>query len=142
VALQTQRSIDVQEAAVLIWEPGAKCPEIHQLHGLVEQSELSSKFWAGLFGQIFPAASYGWAGGGSGCENRIELAEFSIGNEFIKQVHEKVTEGTSAFFLLTSNSLMEKVVQELQGLTFEIVFINLPKAQEDELRGIVGKGFD
>jgi len=60
-------------------------------------------------------------------------------DNFIKQTREKVTEGTSALFLLTSGAVQDKVVEAFKGQTFEILSTNLPKAKEDELRAAFGR---
>ena len=63
------------------------------------------------------------------------MEEGGIDEDFIKQVGEKVTEGTSALFALTSGATdREKVVDELKAYDFEIISTNLPEEQEKQLR--------
>jgi uncharacterized membrane protein len=63
------------------------------------------------------------------------LANVGIDDDFIKQVREKVTEGTSALFALTSGATaLDKVVDELKQYNFEIISTNLPEEQENQLR--------
>jgi len=57
-----------------------------------------------------------------------------IDDDFIKQVREKVTEGTSALFALTHGATVDKVVDELRQYDFEIISTNLPEEQEQKLR--------
>jgi uncharacterized membrane protein len=64
--------------------------------------------------------------------------DYGIDDNFIKQTREKVTEGTSALFLLTSGAIVDKVVEAMQGQTFEILSTNLPKEKEAELRAAFG----
>jgi uncharacterized membrane protein len=62
------------------------------------------------------------------------LADVGI-DDFIKQVREKVTEGTSALFALTSGATApDKVIDELKQYDFEIISTNLPEEQENKLR--------
>jgi uncharacterized membrane protein len=49
-------------------------------------------------------------------------------------VGEKVTEGTSALFTLTSEAQLHEVVEELKQYDFEIISTNLPEEQEKQLR--------
>ena len=52
-----------------------------------------------------------------------------------EEVREKVTEGTSALFALTSGATApDKVVDELKAYDFEIISTNLPEEQEKQLR--------
>ena len=63
------------------------------------------------------------------------LADVGISDDFIKEVREKVTEGTSALFALTSGvTALDKVVDELKYYDFEIISTNLPEEQEQKLR--------
>jgi uncharacterized membrane protein len=136
--LQAQNSIEILDAAILVWVPGTKRPKTQRLQSLVGKDASTSTFWEMLFGLIFPVTPNDWTGVKTAGGSYIKLADYGIGDEFIKQVAEKVTEGSSALFLLTRRCVMEKMVDGLQGRTFEIVFINLSKAQEDELRYTYG----
>jgi uncharacterized membrane protein len=58
-----------------------------------------------------------------------------VNDSFIKDVRNKITPGTSALFLLTSDAVQDKVIDAAKTLPkFEIVATNLPKEQEDKLR--------
>ena len=49
-------------------------------------------------------------------------------DDFIRQVREKVTPGTSALFALTSGATApERVIEELKQYDFEIISTNLPE---------------
>jgi uncharacterized membrane protein len=88
-------------------------------------------FWGFLIGMIFFVPFLGAAiGGMSGA-----MSDVGIDDDFIKQVREKVTEGTSALFALTSGATaVDKVVDELKQYDFEIISTNLPEEQEKQLR--------
>jgi uncharacterized membrane protein len=131
--LQAQHVIEVQDAAMLLWAPGAKYPETRRFHSLVEQGALTSTFWDMLFGVIFTLPHFKHDGGAAVGEPSGQFADYGIGDEFIKETREKVIEGTSALFLLTSSSVMEKMLDVLIGQTFEIIMTNLSKMQEQEL---------
>ena len=63
------------------------------------------------------------------------MSDVDIDDDFIKEVREKVTEGTSALFALTSGATaLDKVVDELRQYDFEIISTNLPEEQEKQLR--------
>jgi len=62
-----------------------------------------------------------------------KMADYGIDDDFIKEVREQVTEGTSALFLLTSDAVQDKVAEELKGEQFELIASNLTKEQEEEL---------
>ncbi len=132
--LQKQHLIEVQDAAIVTWPPGRKQPKTQQLHSLAGQGALMGAFWGMLFGLIFVVPFFGLAVGVALGALSGKFADYGIDDNFIKQTREKVTEGTSALFLLTSGAVVDKVVEALKGQTFEILSTNLPKDKEDELR--------
>jgi uncharacterized membrane protein len=63
------------------------------------------------------------------------LDDVGIDDDFIRQVREKVTPGTSALIALTSGATApERVIDELKQYDFEIISTNLPEEQENKLR--------
>ncbi len=136
--LQKQHLIEVQDAAIVTWPQGAKQPKTQQLHSLVSQGALMGAFWGMLFGLIFIVPFFGLAVGAAMGALSGKFADYGIDDNFIKQTRDKVTEGTSALFLLSSGAVQDKVVEAMKGQTFEILSTNLPKEKEDELRAVFG----
>jgi uncharacterized membrane protein len=91
-----------------------------------------------LFGLIFFIPFFGLAVGAAMGALSGKFADYGIDDNFIKQTREKVTEGTSALFLLTSGAVMDKVAEAVKGQKFEIISTNLSKEQEDQLRATLG----
>ena len=104
-ALQTQGLITVHDAASVSWAPGAKKPKTTQMHNLAGAGAL----------------------GGS-------MADVGIDDSFIKSVRDQVTPGTSALFLLSSDAVLDKVLEAFEGQHVELVQTNLDSAQEQKLR--------
>jgi uncharacterized membrane protein len=136
--LQKQHLIEVQDAAIVTWPQGKKQPKTQQLHSLTGQGALMGAFWGMLFGLIFFIPFFGLAVGAAMGALSGKFADYGIDDNFIKQTRDKVTEGTSALFLLTSGAIVDKVVDALKGQTFEILSTNLPKDKEAELRAAFG----
>jgi len=136
--LQKQHLIEVQDAAIVTWPQGKKSPKTQQLHSLAGQGALMGAFWGMLFGLLFFIPFFGLAVGAAMGALSGKFADYGIDDNFIKQTREKVTEGTSALFLLTTGAVVDKLVDALKGQTFEIISTNLPKEQEDELRAAFG----
>ena len=53
-----------------------------------------------------------------------------------REVRDQVTPGTSALFLMTSNVVQDKVLDEFRGTGAHLVSTNLTKEQEDRLREV------
>jgi uncharacterized membrane protein len=133
--LQEQQMINLEDAAVVSWPAGTKKPKTHQLHSMAGAGASWGAFWGFLFGLIFFVPFLGAAiGAGMGALSG-SMADVGIDDDFIKQVREKVTEGTSALFALTSGATApDKIIDELKQYDFEIISTNLPEEQENKLR--------
>jgi uncharacterized membrane protein len=138
LALQKQHLIEVQDAAIVTWPQGAKKPKTQQLHSMTSAGALQGAFWGMLFGLLFFIPFFGLAVGAAMGALSGKFADYGIDDNFINQTREKVTEGTSALFLLTTGAVVDKLVEALKGQTFEIISTNLPKEKEDELRAAFG----
>jgi uncharacterized membrane protein len=136
--LQKQHLIEVQDAAIVTWPPGKKRPKTQQLHSLAGQGALMGAFWGMLFGLIFFVPFFGLAVGAAMGALAGKFTDYGIDDDFIERTREKVTEGTSALFLLTRGAVVDKVVTALKGQTFEILSTNLPKDKEEELLAAFG----
>jgi uncharacterized membrane protein len=133
--LQERQMITLEDAAVVRWPQGDKKPKTHQLHSTAGAGAGWGAFWGFLFGLIFFVPFLGAAiGAGMGALSG-SMTDVGIDEDFIKQVREKVTEGTSALFALTSGATApDKVIDELKAYDFEIISTNLPEDQENKLR--------
>jgi uncharacterized membrane protein len=133
--LQKQDLIKLQDAAIVTWPAGAKKPKTQHLANLAGLGALDGAFWGMLFGFIFFIPLVGMAVGALAGALAGHFADYGIDDQFIKDVQGKVTEGTSALFLLTSDAVVDRVVDAMKHLPkFEIIATNLPKAEEEALR--------
>ena len=133
--LQERQMITLQDAAVVSWPAGSKKPKTRQLHSTAGMGAMSGAFWGFLFGLIFFIPFLGAAiGAGTGALSG-SLADVGIDDDFIKQVRDQVTPGTSALFALTSGATApDRVIDELRQYDFELISTNLPEEQEQKLR--------
>ena len=136
--LQKQHLIEVQDAAIVTWPQGKKQPKTQQLHSMTSAGALQGAFWGMLFGLIFFIPFFGLAVGAAMGALMGKFNDYGIDDNFIKQTRAKVTEGTSALFLLTSGAVEDKVIEAMKGQTFEILSTNLPQDKEAELRAAFG----
>ena len=87
-----------------------------------------------LFGLIFFVPILGLAIGAASGAILGSLADVGISNDFIDNVREKVTPGTSALFLLSSDAVQDRVRDEFKGVQAELISTNLSGEQEQKLR--------
>src|SRR3954447_27042804 len=107
--LEKHGHVDVYDGAVVSWEPGAKKPRTTQLRSTAGAGALGGVFWGFLFGLIFFVPLLGAAVGAATGALAGSLTHIGIDEGFIKEVREKITPGTSALFVLTSDAVMDKV---------------------------------
>ena len=102
--LHERRTITLVDAAVVSRPQGNNRPKTRQLHSTAGAGAGWGAFWGFLFGMLFFIPLLGAAlGAGMGAIGG-SLANVGIDHDFVKQVREKVTEGTSALFALTSGA--------------------------------------
>ena len=134
--LSRQQLITLQDGAIVTWPQGKKKPHTKQLENLTAAGALSGAFWGMLFGLIFFIPFFGMAIGAAMGALSGKFSDYGIDDSFIKSVGAKVTEGTSALFLMTSGAVMDKVSDAVKakGWKFEILSTNLSDEQEAQLR--------
>lgn len=134
--LQKQQLITLQDAAIISWENGKKKPKTKDLGDMTGAGALGGAFWGMLFGLIFFVPFFGMAVGAALGALTGKFSDYGIDKDFIKNVSEKVTEGTSALCLLTSGAVQDKVAEAIKekGWNFEIISTNLTNEQEEQLR--------
>src|SRR5918994_1629773 len=133
--LKERQMIAVEDAAVVPGPEGNKKPKTRQLASTAGAGAMGGAFWGFLFGLIFFVPFLGAAIGASMGALTGSMADVGIDDDFIRQVRDKVTPGTSALFALTSGATApDRVIDELRQYDFEIISTNLPEEQEQKLR--------
>ncbi|MGC9527620.1 MAG: DUF1269 domain-containing protein [Limnospira sp.] len=132
--LQKQRLIEIKDAATVSWPAGKKKPKTKQAVDLAGAGALDGAFWGLLFGILFFVPILGVVAGAAVGALTGSLSDYGINDDFIKDVKSKVTEGTSALFLLTGNVTLDKVQEAFEGETAELIQSNLTNEQEEQLQ--------
>jgi uncharacterized membrane protein len=136
--LQDQALIQIHDYAVVSWPEGRKKPWTRQSQSATGVGALGGGFWGLLFGLIFFVPIIGLAVGAATGAIVGSLADVGISDKFIGDVREKVTPGTSALFLLSSDAVYDKIAAELEGIDAELISTNLSNEQEARLREAFG----
>ena len=131
--LSKQQLIVIRDAAIVTWPVGKKKPDTRQVFSTAGAGALSGAFWGMLFGLIFFIPFFGLAVGAAMGALAGKFSDYGIDDAFIEQVRGKVTEGTSALFLLSSGAVRDKVREAFKGQKFELIASNLTKAEEKQL---------
>jgi uncharacterized membrane protein len=132
--LQSQQLINIQDAAIVSWPSDKKKPKTRQLNNLAGAGALGGAFWGMLFGLIFFVPLLGAAVGAAMGALAGSMTDVGIDDNFINSVKQKVTPGTSALFLLSSDAVVERVKEAFAGSHAHLVASNLSADQESKLR--------
>ncbi len=132
--LQKEELITVHDAAVVSWPEGKKRPKTRQLNSLKGVGALSGSFWGLLFGLIFFVPFLGMAVGAAMGALSGSMADVGIDDRFIDEVRQKVTPGTSALFVMTSDAVTDKVIARFKDTKMELINTNLSSEAEAKLR--------
>jgi uncharacterized membrane protein len=135
-ALQSERLITIQDAAVISWPESSKKPATHQLTSLKRAGALGGAFWGLLFGVLFFVPLIGMAVGAAVGAISGALGDIGIDDDFIASVRAKVTPGTSALFLLSSEEVLDRITAALVGTGAELISTSLSSDQEAALRQV------
>jgi uncharacterized membrane protein len=130
--------INLHDAAVVSWEAGRKKPSTHEMHDTTAAGALGGSFWGLLFGLIFFVPLLGLAVGAAAGALFGSMRDVGISDEFIHQIRQKITPGTSALFALTSGAVYDKVAAEFSDMRAELIRTNLSDEQEAKLREAFG----
>jgi uncharacterized membrane protein len=126
--------IELHDAAVVSWEPGRNKPKTRQLHSATGIGVLGGAFWGLFFGVIFFVPIIGLAVGAAGGAIYGLLSQAGISDAFMADVRRKITPGTSALFVHSSDEVVDKLAAEFRDTNAELVRTNLSDEQEERLR--------
>ncbi|MBS2539258.1 DUF1269 domain-containing protein, partial [Catenulispora sp. NF23] len=132
--LQKQELIRVLDGAVVSWPAEARRPRTSQLADMTGRGALGGAFWGFLFGLLFFVPLLGMAVGAAAGALGGSMANVGIDKDFIEQVKAKVTPGTSALFVLSSDEVEDRVLPTLERAGAELIKTNLSAEQEAQLR--------
>jgi len=131
--LQKRELITLDDAAVAVRKENGHV-KVKQAHSLVGAGALGGSFWGLLIGMIFWMPWLGMAIGAVTGALSGKLADIGIDDDFIEEVSEAVEPGSSALFMLARDAQLERIQEELEGTSFDIIQTNLSPEDETKLR--------
>lgn len=135
-SLARNELVTVHDAAIVWWPPDRRRPKLRQLNNLAGRGALSGAFWGLLFGLIFLIPLVGAAVGAAAGAAGGALSDVGIDDDLIRRVRDRLTQGSSALFLLTSDAVVDRVREVFGEDQPDLVFTNLSQEQEETLREI------
>ena len=114
--LKMQKSylVSLEDAVVVEKKQNGKV-KLHQMYNLTASGAVGGGFWGVLIGLIFMNPLLGLVVGAGAGAVAGALSDVGINDDFMKQLAEKLTPGTSALFVLVDSDLTDKVLDALRG---------------------------
>lgn len=138
LGLHDDGAIEVHDAVVVSWPVGERKPRTDQLDSSSKWATAGGAFWGLLIGAIFFVPLFGLAfGAGMGALSG-SLRDFGIDDGFVEAIRERVTPGTSALFLLSSDADRDRVRAALGDIDAELIGTNLTAEHDHLLADIFG----
>jgi uncharacterized membrane protein len=136
--LQSQELIKIEDYAVVSWPEDAKKPWTREMQSPTKKGAIGGGLFGLLLGLIFVVPLLGAAVGVGAGALLGSLKDVGISDRFINEVREKVTPGTSALFLLSSDAVYDRIAPEFKEYPAELISTNLSDEQETVLREAFG----
>jgi uncharacterized membrane protein len=136
--LQKEHLIDLEDAAVVVRNENGKC-QVKQAVNLAAGGAASGGFWGLLIGLLFMHPLLGFLAGAASGAVSGALVDFGINDDFIKELSEKLQNGTSALFILVRKATPDKVLAEFEGYHGQVLHTSLSIKEENALREALEK---
>jgi uncharacterized membrane protein len=134
ILLQAQRPMAVIDAAAVCWPKGKSRPSTQQATPPVGPITLDGVFWGMLFGSIFFEPVIGRTTRWRRSALASALTDIGVDDSFIYQIRSRVTEGTSALFILARNAVMDGIGEASTGAKPVLIATKVLRDQEAKLR--------
>ena len=132
--LAKQQLLVLEDAAYVSWPEDKKKPKTKQLMSMSGLGALDGSFWGLLFGLIFFVPLLGAAIGAVAGAIGGAFVDVGINDEFIENIRNQVTKGTSALFLLVHDVTADRVIPVMKEGGAEVIQTNLSAADDAKLR--------
>ncbi|HKS45755.1 MAG TPA: DUF1269 domain-containing protein [Amycolatopsis sp.] len=137
--LQKEQLIKISDAAYVYWPDDRKKPKTRELGKLTGAGVLGGTFWGFLFGLIFFVPLLGMAVGAAVGALAGSMAHAGIDEDFIHTIRQQVTPGTSALFVVSSEAVVDRVLEQFKETGASLITTNLSAEQETRLREAFGE---
>jgi uncharacterized membrane protein len=136
--LAREHAIEIEDAALVRWSPRHRKPYIRELGALNGPGHLWGGFWGVLLALIFLTPIAGPRFGAAAGAVAGTLADFGVGDDFVKCVRDTVTPGTSAVFVLGGRDCPERIGESLADIPAALIRSDMSDEQTRNLRDALG----
>ncbi|MCG5060965.1 MAG: DUF1269 domain-containing protein [Limnoraphis sp. WC205] len=131
--LQKEHLIDLEDAAIVVKNAEGKV-KLKQALNLVAAGAVTGGFWGLLFGTLFLSPLLGVAVGAATGALSGKASDIGVNDDFMKELGETLTPGTSAIFVLVRKATPDRVIEELKPFNGKILRTSLSADDEEQLK--------
>jgi uncharacterized membrane protein len=136
VKLQKEYLIEMEDVVVVTKDEKGKV-KLHQAVNLTAAGAVGGSFWGMLIGMIFLNPLAGAAVGAGAGALSAKFKDIGISNNFMKELGESFTPGSSALFVLVRKATPDKVLEALKGFKGKVLKTSLTTDKEETLRKVL-----
>jgi uncharacterized membrane protein len=134
--LQKEHLIELEDAAVVVKNDEGKV-KLKQAINLTATGAASGSFWGLLIGTLFFAPLVGAAVGAASGALSGALNDIGVDDNFMRELGETLTPGTSALFVLIIKVTPDKVLEEIAPFGGKVLRTSLSKDDEIQLQEVL-----
>ena len=135
--LRREGVLPFDDAAIVSWPEGRRKPKTEHLQHMAGRGAFGGGFWGLFFGLLFLVPVLGLAVGVT--VGAVVGSTFGIDDRFIDTVRDRITPGTSALFVLTTQRVGDPALAAFRAVGAELVSTDLSTAQQDHLLDVFGE---
>ncbi|MEN9280894.1 MAG: DUF1269 domain-containing protein [Gloeomargarita sp. DG_1_4_bins_134] len=136
--LQKEHLIELGDAAVVVKDTEGKV-QLKQAVNLTGMGAVSGGFWGMLIGTLFFMPLAGLAVGAATGAISGALTDIGVNDDFMRELAETMSPGTSALFILVRKFTPDKVLEEIAPYGGKVLRTSLTKDQEAELQEVLSR---
>ena len=134
--LQKEHLIELGDAAVVVKDTEGKV-QLKQAVNLTGMGAVSGGFWGLLIGTLFFMPLAGLAIGAATGAISGALTDIGVDVDFMRELAETMSPGTSALFILVRKFTPDKVLEEIAPYGGKVLRTSLTKDKEAELQEVL-----
>jgi uncharacterized membrane protein len=132
--LHAEEVFTVSDGAIVSWEPGTRKPRTAPFPSADPEGALGGSFWGFLFGVMFFVPLIGMTLGAATGIIAGALTDVGIDDNFIRRIRRDIRPGTSALFVLTSSTEVDRLTEAFRGANARLLQADLSDKQEAAIR--------
>jgi uncharacterized membrane protein len=130
---QSEGMVTIIDHAVLSWSTGADKPELHHKHDDAKRGAAWGALWGILGGALFTVPILGGVVGIAIGALAKATADAGITQGNLERIRTEVVEGTSALFVVTEDTDLDRLGERFRGSDRKLIGTNLTEAERTTL---------